>query len=300
MERLATADLRVATIGHRLLTASVARCSLRMPATGLLLHSLAQYRGEYRKQALASWSFPAPVSIESIVPDSPAARAGIRSGDGLLAIGDRPLPMDLPPGAPTTELRDRAEEELQAASPTAPISLTIRREDRDLVIILTPVAACRSRIEVAPGMKGAARSDGRTIQLGQAFVERVDDDGLAVAIAHELAHTILEHRNQLASLEAAGRSTRPLARQFEDEADLLSLDLLSGAGWDPAIAPRFMRQQGKRYDPALPGLGKHRSAEDRARRMEQHILARQSADCSLNFGLAARRSNRCTVPRFAA
>jgi hypothetical protein len=300
MERLAAADLRVATIGHRLLTASVARCSLRMPSTGLLLHSLAQYRGEYRKQALASWSFPTPVSIESIVPDSPAARAGIRSGDGLLAIGDRQLPMDLPQGAPTTELRDRAEEELQAASPTAPISLTIRRGDRDLVIVLTPVAACRSRIEVAPLMKSAARSDGRTIQLSQAFVERVDDDGLAVAIAHELAHSILDHRKQLAIQEATGRSTKPLARQFEDEADLLSLDLLSGAGWDPAIAPRFMRQQGRRYDPTLPGSGKHRGAEDRARRMEQHIFGRQSAYSSSNFCLASNRSNRCTVTRLAA
>jgi hypothetical protein len=300
MERLAAADLRVATIGHRLLTASASRCGLRKPATGLLLHSLAQYRGVYREQAMASWSFPAPVSVESVVPDSPAARAGIRSGDGLMAIGDRTLPLDLPPNAPTTELRDSAEEQLNIASPSAPVILAIRRGDQNLAIVLIPVPACRSKIEVAPGLKGAARADGRTIQLGQAFVERVDDDGLAVAIAHELAHIILEHRKQLASLEETGRSTRPLARRYEDEADLLSLDLLSGAGWDPAIAPRFMRQQGKRYDPALPGSGKHRSAEDRARRMEQHILARQSADCSLNFGLSASRSKWCTVPRFAA
>lgn len=296
MQRLAIADLRVATTGFRLLTTNATRCSSSMPATGLLLHSLAQYRGASRVRAEAYWLFSAAVSIEAVVPDSPAARAGLRSGDGLLAIGEQRLPENLPPGTPTTGLRDHAETLLAALPPAAPITLTVRRGDQIQAIVLLPVPACRSRIEVAPGLKGAAQSDGQTIQLGLAFVERVDDQGLAVAIAHEFAHTILEHRKQLASREAAKRPSRAMARLFEDEADLLGLDLLSAAGWDPAIAPRFMRQQGKRYDPSLPGSGKHRSAEDRARRMEQHIRARLPAFCDLEGGQPLYRNEFCRRP----
>ncbi|HQV02563.1 MULTISPECIES: PDZ domain-containing protein [unclassified Novosphingobium] len=277
LQRLAVVDLRVASIGYRLLTANSARCTMLMPANGLLLHSLPQYRAELRDEAVSIWTFPAAVSIEAVVPQGPAARAGIRSGDGLLEIEGQALPQSLLPGQPTTGLRDHAEELLQARPPAGPIALTIRRGDHNLTVMLASVPACRSKIEVAPGLKGAARSDGRTIQLGQAFAESIDDDGLAVAIAHELAHTILSHRKQLASLGAQGRSTRALARRFEDEADLLSLALLSDAGWDPAIAPRFMRAQGKRYDPVLPGSGKHRSAEDRARRMELYIRSGRTA-----------------------
>ncbi|MFM5949483.1 MAG: PDZ domain-containing protein [Novosphingobium sp.] len=300
VERLATADLRVALIGYRLQTNNIPRCKAQMPATGLLLHSLAQYPQSFRGQAMARWPFPAAVSIESVIPDSPAAHAGLRSGDGLLAIGDQTLPLGLAPGEPTTGLRDRAEDLLNTLPPSAPISITIRREDRTLALAMLPVPACRSKIEVAPGLKIAARSDGRTIQLGLAFVERIDDDGLAVSIAHELAHTILEHRKQLERLEGAGRRSKDLARQFEDEADLLSLDLLRSAGWDPAIAPRFMRSQGKHYDPAMAGSGKHRSAEDRAKRMEHKIRSGGSALCRAEPHHAANRSKLCIVPRDAA
>ena len=279
IENLAKVDARVAQVGFRLLTANVARCPSRMPATGLVLHSLFQYRGPYRAAALDTWTFPAAVSVAVVIPQSPAARAGLHSGDGLIRIAGMELPQSLPGQAPTTWLRDDAESRLAALPPAAPIALTIRRGEQNLPITVEPIPACRSRIEVAPGLKSAAQSDGATIQLGQAFAERSDDDGLAVAIAHELAHTILEHRQTLRKLESDGLPTKGLARAFEDDADMLSLELLAAAGWNPMIAPRFMRREGRRYDPVIPGSGKHRSAEDRARRMEQRLQAPPFSQC---------------------
>lgn len=271
MAELERTDLRVATIGQRLLIASSTRCSNRMPATGMVLHSLPQYGPAGRSEALAQWNFPSVVSIEAVVPNSAAASADIRPGDGLVAIAGQRLPLAAARDAPVSILRDQAEDRLATLSPGLPIRLTINRDGQEISVELLAPVACRSRVELVAGNSVYARSDGKVIQLGQQFASQLDDEGLAVAFAHELAHTILEHRAQLDRLERAVARRKATARRFEDEADLFSLHLLAGAGWDPAIAPRFMRQQGRHFDPLFPGFGKHRSAEDRARRMEQEI-----------------------------
>jgi predicted Zn-dependent protease len=127
---------------------------------------------------------------------------------------------------------------------------------------------------VVAGRKIKAQSDGATIQLGQAFAASLTDEELAFAIAHELAHVALDHRAKLAAFELPApnkeskRERARLAKLFEDEADLLSLHLLADAGWDPAIAPRFMRGKGRKFD---GGSRVHRKAPDRARLMEQEI-----------------------------
>lgn len=272
--RLADSDLRLAKIGFRLATASRARCSALMPATGLVLHSLSQYGSVGRSAAAQQWSFPSPVSVEAVVPGSPADRAGLQPGDGLGAIAGRPMADAAAAGTHASLLRDEAELFIQSLDPAKPILFGIRRGERSLQLELIPVPACRSRFELVEGHAIKARSDGSVIQIGQAFAERLSEGNLAVAVAHELAHTILGHRAQLSALERdrpnrAGR--KALALKFEDDADMLSLALLRDAGWDPALAPRFMRTEGRRYDPFVSGTGLHRSAEERARRMEQAI-----------------------------
>lgn len=58
--RLRDSDQRVASVGFRLVTGNTAVCKRLNPATGLILHSLEQYRGASKDQAMALWTFPAP------------------------------------------------------------------------------------------------------------------------------------------------------------------------------------------------------------------------------------------------
>ncbi len=272
---LQAADLRVAGVAWRLISGNAARCPRQMPGTGLLLHALVQYSGPSRQEALALAPFPSPVSVLAVVPGSPAARAGLRSGDGLEAINGVPL-ASLPTSGPHASARRDAAELALAASPLDTVlTLTVRRAGGTEEIALSPVTACRTRIEVVAGATVRARSDGGIIQIGEQFAASLDDEGLATVLAHELAHTVLDHRSRRAAIEAGGsaRQRKALARQFEDEADLLGLDLLAGGGWDPAIAPRFMRREAKRLD-RYSGGGVHRKARDRAARMEQALTAR--------------------------
>ncbi len=276
LSRLHDSDVRIATIAFRLSTRNQGNCPALGPASGLVLHSLGQYGQAFRAGAQTIWKFPSPVSIEAVVTDSPAAQAGLQAGDGLEAIQGRTFNSSAPPGVPATYLRDAAENHLQNLPVGAPIDLTVRRGDQLISVVLHPIPACRTRLEVVPGNSIKARSDGAIIQIGQEFAEQLSDDELAFALAHELAHTIRQHRWWLTQLEmdkskAAQRRHSILARQFEDEADLLALQLLATAGWDPNIAPRFMRSKGRKFEPLMRGSKAHRSADDRARLMERAI-----------------------------
>ena len=268
------ADLRVARIGYRLLTANAARCAKTVPGTGMVLHSLAQYSPAVRRDAIAVHGFLSPVSLSAVIPESPAERAGLRPGDGITAINGQPLNLTTPSPLATNADRDMTEQRFWSLPPNAPIRLIVTRQEGSRELTLVPSPACRVRIEVLTGGKVKAHSNGETIQVGLSFAARLNDEEIAFAIAHELAHVILEHRTKLEPFEGQAPTKEKkqersrLARQFEDEADLLSLHLLSAAGWDPGIAPRFMRGKGRQF----AGSSRvHRGATDRALLMETEI-----------------------------
>lgn len=274
---LRAADSRVAAVGWRLSAANAARCPQLMAGTGLVIHSLGQYPpGEARAAALALQPGLAELSVLAVVPGSPAAVAGLAAGDAILAInGQRLAALPLRGTHPSAQ-RDAAEQELGALPVDAPVVLTLRRGTEVSEVTIAPRPACRTRIEVVAGNAIKARSNSEIIQIGQNFAAGLDDDGLATVIAHELAHIVLDHYRRLSAVDS-GTTRKAMARQFEDEADLLSLDLLADAGWDPAIAPRFLRRHAGHLDPHFSG-GAHRKARDRAARMERELDERLRSD----------------------
>ncbi len=209
-----------------------------MPATGLVIIAIDQYPPELRKK----FGLVTPVEVEAVVPGLAADRAGLRAGDRLLAIGDQVLAFL--PVAPTASsaTRDRVERQIIVLPPRAPITVQVNRAGRTVKAVLERVAACRTHFEVVETKKLIARSDGETIQLSSAYVERFGEDGVAVAFAHELARTVLGHRAAIAAASASKRYQ--LSRQAERDADKLSVHLLSAAGYDPQIAPHFWREHG--------------------------------------------------------
>ena len=172
-----------------------------MPATGLVIIAIDQYTPELRKK----FGLVTPVEVEAVVPGLAADRAGLRAGDRLLATGDQVLAFL--PVAPTASsaTRDRVERQIIVLPPRAPITVQVNRAGRTVKAVLEPVAACRTHFEVVETKKLIARSDGETIQLSSAYVERFGEDGVAVASAHELARTVLGHRAAIAAASASKR-----------------------------------------------------------------------------------------------
>ncbi|HSG54652.1 MAG TPA: M48 family metallopeptidase [Paracoccaceae bacterium] len=279
---LSAQDLRLAGMAERILGANVRLCRQTMPLTGLILHSADQY-GTAPTGAFAN----GPVEVAQVVAGSPADQAGIVVGMAILAIGNTPISSISP--APGYPLRDAVFEQIAAWPADRPAILTVSNGEGEIAVPIEAVPGCRALVEVLTDEASTAQSDGRVIQLSYDLVARLDDAGLAVVFAHELAHLVLEHRLRLSEAGVAdglarefGRNRR-LTRLAEVEADLLSVHLLANAGFDPSIAPVFWRSDAGR----VLGAGAFRSRvypgyAERARQTEEEIARYLSGYAALS------------------
>jgi len=269
---LAALEARVAAIGFRLTTANAAWCPVQQPQFGWIWGDPRLYDAERRPEALAVYGAvdrDAPF-VAALAPASPAAKAGMRVGVSVIGMQGSTVPdgADAHPFARITAI----ETQLAALPPTAPLALDTGDAT---AMTLAPVAGCVSDFRVEASEKAGAVADGRMVLVHQGLAKFAqDDEALAAAIAHELAHNILRHR---ARLDAAGvdrglgkqfgRSAR-LFKQTEVEADRLSVWLLAGAGFDPAAAGRFWTTFGQRKGRPLVQAGTHPGWRDRVASLE--------------------------------
>lgn len=285
-------DARMATIAYRLTTGNAALCRDLQPMPGLQLHAIDQYPATSRAAVRAAFGFTHPVQVAAVVPGSPAAAAGVLPDDALLAVDDQAIPA-AGTGA-TSATRDAATTLLANRPAAAPLRLTLARDGRRRTVTLVASPGCASAFEVLLGASSVARSDGRAVQVGVRFFQRLDDAHVAAVVAHELAHTVLRHRVRL---EAAGvqwglrgqigRNAR-LFRRTEAEADRLSVHLLHNAGYDPAAAIRFWRGEGAKLAGGILRGPTHPSVETRLKLIEAEIAALPTTGLSVPPLLAER------------
>jgi hypothetical protein len=263
-------DERLLRIAEPILVGNLPLCDRTMPRLGVALQSTDQYgAGEHR-------GFAAPVAFAAVLPESAAAEAGIAPNDGLLAVNGQPV-------AKRTELeasplRDSAFAAIAEHKGDEPLVLEVVRGGKRREVVLRTPAECRILAEILADGGTTARSDGRVIQISHGIAARATDQEIAVIFAHELAHSILRHRDRLSAADVSkglggefGRDRR-LNREAEIEADRLSVHLLANAGLDPASAPAFWRSPlGKRLGGGLFRSRVYPSPEARAQQLESEI-----------------------------
>jgi len=268
---LAAQDLRLAQIAERLVMANGHLCRAQMPVTGMILHTQDQYNDRDRPAFFATGR----VALADVVPDSPAAAAGMQRGDVLLTIGETALKqLAMPEEGP---LRDAVFELLAGQPATKPFMVGFARNGIVSAAQLSAPAGCLALFEITTENGLSARSDGRVIQIAYPLAVLASDEQLAVIFAHELAHSVLEHR---ARLQAAGvrkgffgefGRNRQHNRQVEIEADRMLVHLLANAGYDPRIGPAFFRSaQGRRVTGGLLSFV-YPKPSSRAEAIEQEI-----------------------------
>lgn len=270
-DALAREDVRLAGIADTLLRANANLCNHTMPITGLILHSSDQYRDGAASGRFAN----GPVTISALTPQSPAARAGLLPDDAIVEIGGHRTDALYPPE--NGNMREAVFAQLASQSADRPVALRIGRRGEQFDVELNASVGCRSLVEILVGDGPRARSDGRVIQLQYGFAGELTDAQMAVVIAHELAHTVLEHRRRKEEagidnglFAELGRNQRA-NRQAEVEADRLSAHLLANAGYDPAIVPAFWRSEvGASLGGMMPSFV-YPSQETRAQLVEQEI-----------------------------
>ena len=243
-------DLRVATVMYRLTIANRQHCrGAREPQPGFALHSLEQYGPADRKKVAQNFGLGAHVGVMAVVADSPAARAGLRADDQLVAVNGRELPsLAVDAAQPTNARLEAAREALLAEMQPGEVALLVTGSGGDHTVRFTPEEGCRSAAELVPGDEVNASADGRRVIVSAGLLERcATEDDLAFVIAHELAHNLLHHASRLARLGISSDGLLALAgsgtaemRKTEEEADRLGVRLAMAAGYDLSGAGSFL------------------------------------------------------------
>lgn len=252
LRALQAADLRVATIAYRLAVAGEPICPRKTRLTGLTLHDVSQYAPALRDAARDVLGAGERVGVLAVAPNSPAARAGVMAGDFLVSIDG--VPLSPSPEAATASYANvaAAQAMLERAAVARVFTLEIERGNVRPGIGLglhpAPVTGCVSQVQLRTSPDIEAKADGRVLSVSTALLDYVkNDDELALAIAHEMAHNALGHRLLLETRgiradRAITRADRAEILQVERIADRFGYYLMTRAGFDTGVAPAFWQR----------------------------------------------------------
>jgi len=242
-------DQRVADIAWRVASRNTDSCPKLWASIGVSLQHVSQYAPAYRAAAQSAFvlddSYP---SILAVAEGSPAAAAGLKPNDTLRGVNGADLASKS--GAQTTaasyDAVSSAMAALEALPDQKPAILSIERGGQRLDVSVTPQSACRSRVELAPGNAINANANGLVAQISGRLVNWVEsDDELALVIAHEMAHNLLDHPKRLNEKSALSGLATSLGlsgkaqRQMELDADRMGIIMAATAGYNYKIAPDF-------------------------------------------------------------
>ena len=270
--QLQALDVRLWSVGHRLAIANAELCQDRSTLTGAILHD----RHMYDANGQAAFAFATDVAIAGVVPGSPAAQAGLRDGDGLIAVNDA---APAPEGDSADAARARlgaANDLLEQAPPDREMTLSILRDGKRFDIKLSGLAGCASRYEVSPRNSVGGSADGRFVGVTIGMMDLAQsEDALAALVAHEMAHNILHHAERLKASGGWPGLLGPLdsatgrVRETEAEADRLSIWLLANAGYDIDAGLAFWQKLSRKKGYGIFSDGTHYRWKRRLAMMQQ-------------------------------
>lgn len=273
-EALRGAELRLATIGWRLSAANVELCDQTEPGFGFQLHTLDQYSGSYRSAAQEHFKFRTKVAVSAVIEGSPAHAAGIQADDSIVRIG--PVTIATVSGrAGSTNALVSIYRQLAALLPTGDVALELLRDGKPISATVKTIPVCKTRYEVVFGAHWKASADGEIVQIGSPFIEQYPERLVAAVTAHELAHNILRHRIRLnqhgvafGMLSGVGRNVK-FFRESELEADILSIYLLTNAGYPSQASLDFWRTYGPAHAGGILRSRSHPAWQDRVATLER-------------------------------
>ena len=250
-------QLRLSRVAWPLLRDNVGLCNDRTRTMlGLQFGNSHSFDKELRDSAIRHFQLGEALQVLAVVPGSPAERAGIKAGDRLVSLNGQPFRSGKPALSQAAQLTAQLEAE-QAAE------LVVYRQQRSLTLTLTPERLCNYPLKRVESDRVNAYADHRSIAVTEGMLDFTQDDrDLALVIAHELAHNLLDHipgtiRNALlggsidllllsqgvispGAFAIGGASS--YSQAFEAEADYLSLYLLARAGYPLDGGAEFWRR----------------------------------------------------------
>ncbi len=245
-------------VSYPVLAAATSYCGESVRASfGLYFANQYAFPKDFREAAGELYQMDDALRITQIIPGSPAERAGLREGDLLVSLAGTELPV----GEEAMKDADqRLREELKSGES---VRLTISRDGAERTVSLVPENICEYPIILSIGDQVNAYADGKRIGVERGMLRFVENEQeLAMVISHELAHNAMGHLTakktnfmlgSIFDIAAAvyGVNTQGLfgklagqrySKEFEAEADYVSLYIMADAGIDISDAPKFWRR----------------------------------------------------------
>jgi hypothetical protein len=271
---------RVNDVGFRLFRANAELCPARRGLVGLAVGSVSQFNAPYHEAAVRMFGSADALVVLHVASGSPAALAGIRDKDQIVALNGSPVPTG--PDAP----RSFSEAVTQTIQRGGRPTLVIRHGGQEQTITVESVPGCDYSAVVEDGDDLNAYADGRAIHITRAMLRIAStDQELALVMAHELAHDARKHvqaeskNRTLAGLGGAlidayaasrgintgGRFTRRAQQlgasyakpEFEAEADYVGMYFMARANFQVDGVETFWRKMAAEEPQAIYVMTDH-------------------------------------------
>ncbi|MGV3512581.1 MAG: M48 family metalloprotease [Novosphingobium sp.] len=262
--RLREDMVRLAAIEWQLRSAAADSCPAHAADTGLVIDDRRAYgRNDWPLLAKTLGLQDDPVVI-GVVAGGPADRAGLREGDAILSIGGKTVATIVERRRAGPLVAEALIEEIaESGTDASPLAIAVRRKGETLQYRVKPARHCSARLVLVTQRGVDAHSDSRNVAISTGLIAFArNDDEIALAAGHELAHIILRHR------KGGAISAR---RLMEDDADSLGLRLMHCAGYDAARSFGLFQRLGKGDWLGFLRAPTHRSFAKRVARLQSEL-----------------------------
>lgn len=254
-EMAATQNHRLQRLSFPLLRAAVDICGDRVtPKLGVQLHTKGDYPTDQQDAAASAFGALDGIRVKDTTPGSPAETA-LRSGDRLVSINHEKV---------KDSSQEAAQQLLTALRQNLTVQANIERDNTEITVILTAVTVCDYPAILSRRDAINAFADGDTIIVNEGLMRFAEEDSaLALIVAHELAHNVIDHRadkvrggligglfdiavslsgNVISPGIGVGVGSNLFSQEYEVEADILAVRLMHKAGYPIQPLPDFWRK----------------------------------------------------------
>ncbi len=219
------------------------------------------YPGDYNEAAHLAFGMDERLQVTSVLAGSGAAKAGLQTGDVLLAAAGKPLPT----GQHALSQAGAVFNKIAASQASLP--LTVERHNSERQVAIPVTRACAFPIELGNADNVNAYADGSRVLVTRGMIAFTrNDDELAFVLAKTMAHNMLGHASAQRSNATIGsiidnlKSVTPdtsmligsggikaMPPEMDAAADRLSLYLAARAGYAIDNADNFWKRLNETY-----------------------------------------------------
>lgn len=309
-QRFITDRDRIFNITFPIMAANADFCRNKTsPTIGMTAWNIHSVTTAYRRAAIGLYNLQERLAVQSVADNSPAAVAGVTSGDFIVAVNGQSIP------AGANALKTAAM--VLKKSSYTPAELLLERKGNLIRAVVSPVTACNHPVvldyDSASSSDINAFTDGERIVISKGIVRFAENDAeIALVIAHELGHIAMSHvnkkqQNAMAGtigglaidslLAAAGVSSGGQFTQmgqnlgamsysvpFEQEADYVGMYFMARAGYHTGRVADFWRRMAAENPRSIRQNGSHPTSPERflaIDRTHAEITRKKSAGAAL-------------------